>query len=221
MSERSATMIAVRTWMLSGMLGVSAVLLAPACTNRSSLPFGEQVGCYDAIRLEVVDPSGRTGPISGELTTAFERLPFECPSNDPFLGRGCRVDHRIDLGFGSAVGHRDFGRSPGSLRLVVRAHPNLYAQGVAPEAPLWEGEISTDFLLGSRTETRFGCLTQEIQVSSSEPLPPWPESAAMPQAESRCGPDLGVPAVDHQCDDVRGSIEHGMPDSGLGPPDAE
>ncbi len=206
MNERSTCNEQVRrcggvTPAIAMMFGLGMVSLTACLETKQQSSGRPEIACYDALLVTAVGPDGRTGPVSGVLRSDLEVLPFECPNEDPFLGRGCMVDGRLRLGFGSAVGHRGFGEAPAFLRLELRPHSQLRHEAARADEVLWEGEIDTSFLSRSRAGEAFGCLEQELRVETASPLPPWPEPEPEPEPEpvGPCGPDGGRPEVPQTC----------------------
>lgn len=177
-------------------LGVAAAAL-PGCSARSDSPPSSSQGlCFDAYRLRVLDPSGRTGPIKGELLTARETIPFACPHSDLNVSFRCSEDGGVGLGFGPRQGHR---QPPGEVRLIVWENPRpnepLDVLWSGRDEVLWEGVLSTDFLNAPRDQRRdYGCLKSELTLHVETPFPmvPEPEREPEPEVIGPCGPDTGV-----------------------------
>lgn len=189
-----------------------------ACSTKPEAPPASSQGlCFDAYRLLVLDPSGRTGPIKGELVTERETIPFACPHSDLNLSFRCRDDGGVGLGFGPRQGHQE---PPGEVRLTVWENPRpdepLDTLLSGRDRVLWEGELSTDFLKAPRDQTRdYGCLKSDLTLHVETPFPELPEPEPEPEVIGPCGPDTGV----HDgtpCDRGRTRSAPGTtPDSGL------
>lgn len=183
----------VKLVILSGALAVG--LSACSTKPEPSTPSRQSL-CFDAYRLLVLDPSGRTGPIKGELVTARETIQFACPNPDPSVGFRCWDDGRVGLGFGPRQGHKE---PPGEVRLVVWENPRpdepLDILWSGRDEVLWEGELSTDFLSAPRDDSQHsGCLKSDLTLHVQTPFPVLPEPEPEPEPEiiGPCGPDGGV-----------------------------